>query len=319
MMPSSLAQIYAEHADMALKLEEMGFDAFHGSEHHFSYDSFCPSPLVGLAQVARRTKRIKLVTCALLLPLHDPLSVARDAATLDRISNGRVILGLGMGYRPNEFDGLGSEKRTRGARLVEMTQFLSRALTGEPCSYESKHYKYDNITLRPKPVQHKNFPLLMCGGTSAAAARRAGRAGLPYWVVNTNYERAEECVLAYREEGRKAGHPPEVLKAAVFKDFCLAATREEALKVREFVMSAFYDEHILGFGYLVDEEGNHLYNPPRTHPLYKRFLGAICTDTPDEAIKEVARYQKLGIDAMYVSTGQKELFAKEVLPAFKKV
>jgi alkanesulfonate monooxygenase SsuD/methylene tetrahydromethanopterin reductase-like flavin-dependent oxidoreductase (luciferase family) len=125
-------------------------------------------------------------------------------------------------------------------------------------------------------------------------------------------------VQAYREAGREAGVPPERLRVAVFKDFCIAATREQALALREKVLRAFYDEHILGFGYLVDERGRHLYNPPRSHPLYAQFVESIFAGTPEMVVAEIERYERLGVEAMFVATGQKELFAREVLPAFRK-
>ncbi|MFQ5666514.1 MAG: LLM class flavin-dependent oxidoreductase [Candidatus Binatia bacterium] len=317
-MPHSLAVEYAELGEQASVLEQMGFDAFSASEHHFTYDGFCPSPLVALAALAQRTRRIKLVTGALLLPLHDPLRIAADAATLDRLSAGRLILGLGMGYRPLEFDGLASDKRTRGARLVEMMEVLRNALSQERFSFHGKYYRYDNVSVRPRPVQRPHPPLWVCGGTTVSAARRAGRAGLPYWLATSTYEHAEECVGAYREAGQAMGFPPEVLKVAVFKDFCLAATLDEARALRDKLLRGFYDEHILGFGYLVDENGRHLYNVPRSHPLYQRFVDSIFPGTPERVIGEIERYERLGVEAMYIATGQRELFAREVMPAFRR-
>ena len=315
--PRSLALDYARIVDDALQLEAMGFDAFSASEHHFTYDGFCPSPLVALAPLALGTQRIKLVTGALLLPLHDPLRVAEDAATLDAMSGGRLILGLGMGYRPIEFDGLGSDKRTRGARLVEMMQLLAVALGQERFSFDGQFYRYADAAITPRPVQRPHPPLWLCGGTTAKAARRAGRAGLPYWLANSTATHAAECIAAYRAAGAEAGVAPNALRVAVFKDFCLAARREAAIATRDVVLRDFYDEHILGFGYLVDEDGRHLYDPPRDHPLYRRFVESIFVGTPAEAVEEVRSYEALGVEAMYVSTMQKELFATEVMPAFR--
>ncbi len=316
-LPRSLANDYAQLVDHACMLEEMGFDAFSASEHHFTYDSFCPSPLVALAALALSTKRIKLVTAAMLLPLHDPLRVAEDSATLDRLSGGRLILGLGMGYRPLEFDGLDSDKRTRGARLVEMMQFLQRAFSEERCSFHGKYYQYEDVSVRPRPVQRPHPPLWLCGGATIQPARRAGRAGLPYWLANSSFDRAEECTRAYREAGREAGFALQNLRVAVFKDFCLAGTVDEARALREKMMRTFYDEHILGFGYLVDETGQHIYNPTRSHPLYQRFVESIFTGTPEMAIAEIRRYEALGVAAMFVATAQKRLFAEEIMPAFR--
>ncbi len=315
--PRSLAHDYAQLVDHACALEAMGFDAFSASEHHFTYDGFCPSPLVALAALALSTKRIKLVTAAMLLPLYDPLRVAEDVAMLDRLSAGRLILGLGMGYRPLEFDGFATDKRSRGARLVEVMQFLQRALGEERCSFTGKHHQYEDISVWPRPVQRPHPPLWLCGGATIQPARRAGRAGLPYWLANSAFDRAEECVRAYREAGREANIAPQDLRVAVFKDFCLAGTLAEARTLRDMMMRAFYDEHVLGFGYLVAENGQHIYNPSRSHPLYQRFVDSIFIGTPEMAVAEIRRYEALGVDAMFVATAQKQLFANEVMPAFR--
>lgn len=316
-MPRSLALDYDEIVEQAQRLEEMGFDAFSASEHHFTYDGFCPSPLVALSALALATRRIRLVTGALLLPLHDPLRVAEDAATLDAISGGRLILGLGMGYRPMEFDGLAQEKRTRGARLVEGLRVLEAALSQETFSFAGEHYRYENVSVHPRPVQRPHPPLWLCGGTTVRAARRAGAAGFPYWLANSTAEHAAECIRAYRAAGREAGVPAGRLRVAVFKDFCLGARREQAEAVRDVVLRDFYDEHILGFGYLVGEDGRHLYRPSREHPLYRRFVDGIFAGTPEQAVVEIGRYAALGVEAMYVATPQKDLFVAEVMPALR--
>jgi alkanesulfonate monooxygenase SsuD/methylene tetrahydromethanopterin reductase-like flavin-dependent oxidoreductase (luciferase family) len=315
--PRNLALDYARVAADAAALEELGFDAFSASEHHFTYDGFCPSPLVALA-AAQATSRIKLVTGALLLPLHDPIRVAEDVATLDALTGGRVILGLGMGYRPTEFDGMGADKRTRGARLIEMMQVIRGALASETFRFAGRHYQYEHVAVYPRPVQRPHPPLWLCGGTTARAARRAGAAGFPYWLANSTFAHAAACVAAYRQAGTDAGVAPAELKVAVFKDFCVAARREDALAQRDVLLRDFYDEHILGFGYLVDEDGKHVYDPPRDHPLYRRFVDSIFTGTPDEAIAEIRRYETIGVDAMYVATAQKDLFVKEVMPAVRR-
>jgi alkanesulfonate monooxygenase SsuD/methylene tetrahydromethanopterin reductase-like flavin-dependent oxidoreductase (luciferase family) len=98
----------------------------------------------------------------------------------------------------------------------------------------------------------------------------------------------------------------------------LAARKADALAQRDVLLRDFYDEHILGFGYLVDEDGRHVYDPPRDHPLYRHFVESIFTGTPDEAIDEIRRYEALGIDAMYVATAQKDLFVKHVMPAIRR-
>jgi len=316
-MPSSLASGYERFVADAVEAERLGFDGYGTGEHHFMYDGFMPFPLQAMAAVAAATTRLRLTTSAMLLPLYDPMQAAEHAATLDLVSQGRVTLGLGMGYRPMEFDGLSTDKRTRGARLVEAMEVIRLATAGERFSFHGKHYHYDDVALRPRPVQQP-IPMWFCGGTSMQGARRAGEAGLGYWLANSPYDQTEAIVKEYRRIGREAGWPEERLRVAAFKDVCIGNTVAEAEGLRKILMDGFYDEHILGYGYLVDEKGKHLYNPSHEHPLYQRFVRSLYCGTVEMVVEELKRYEALGMDMIFLPTQQRDLVAKEILPEFRR-
>lgn len=316
-MPSSLATGYQMFVEDAKLAEQQGFDAYGAPEHHFMYDGFIPLPLQALAAAASATSKIRLLTGAMLLPLYDPIEAAEYAATVDVISNGRVTLGFGMGYRPMEFDGLNTPKRTRGVRLVEEMQIVDLATGQDTFSYEGKHYQYDNVRLSPTPVQ-RPIPMWFCGGTSSAAARRSGTAGLRYWLANSSFDRIELMVKEYRAAGREAGWPEEQLAVAAFKDICIGSTVEEAQGLRKILIDTFYEEHILGYGYLVDDEGNHVYNPPHEHPMYQRFVDAIFCGTVEMVIEELKQYEALGVEAVFMASPQRELIRQQIFPEFKR-
>lgn len=313
-MPEAFANGFAAAAEMAAKAEQLGFDGVSAAEHHFMYDAFMPQPLQAMAAAAASTERVRLLTGAMLLPLYDPLEAAEQAITLDILSNGRVTMGLGMGYRPLEFNTFGTAKRTRGARLVEGMEVLGLATSQESFSYTGKHYQYENVSLLPRPVQQP-IDMYFCGGATVFGARRAGQAGLPYWIANAPTGHTEDMIKEYRRIGGEAGHAREQLKVAVFKDLCIADTMPEALELRDFMMNTFYEEHILGYGYLVDEDGTNLYNPPKDHPVYQRFYNSMVCVTPEMAIEEVKRYEQLGVFAIYM--GNRDLVAAKILPEFK--
>src|SRR4030067_295496 len=104
--PVSYPELYRNTLEQVKLAEEVNFDSAWIAEHHFLEDGFCPSPIVTASAMATVTKRIKIRTCTLLLPLYNPVQVAEDAAIVDNISNGRFILGIGMGYNKEEFDGV---------------------------------------------------------------------------------------------------------------------------------------------------------------------------------------------------------------------
>ncbi|MBQ61524.1 MAG: hypothetical protein CMQ19_05550 [Gammaproteobacteria bacterium] len=313
-MPTAIAAGYDAAAEGAITAEKLGFDGVSAAEHHFMYDAFMPQPLQSLAAMAAVTERVKLLTGAMLLPLYDPLEAAEQSITLDILSNGRVCMGLGMGYRPLEFNTFGTAKKTRGARLVEGMEVLRLGTSQETFSYEGKHYQYENVSLLPRPVQSP-IEMYFCGGATPFGARRAGKAGLPYWLANSPTDHSEEIIKEYRRIGLETGHAPEQLKVAVFKDLCIADTMPEALELRDFMMNTFYEEHILGYGYLVDADGKNLYNPPKDHPIYQRFYNSLACVTPEMAVEEVKRHEQMGIDAIYM--GNRDLVAKYILPEFK--
>jgi alkanesulfonate monooxygenase SsuD/methylene tetrahydromethanopterin reductase-like flavin-dependent oxidoreductase (luciferase family) len=315
-MPNALADGYEKFVEDAVEAERLGFDGYGSGEHHFMYDEFIPIPLQAMAAVAARTSKIRLTTGAMLLPLYDPMEAAEIAATLDVLSGGRVSMGLGMGYRPYEFDGFGTAKRTRGARLREAMEVIRLATSQESFSYEGKHYRYENETLIPRPVQQP-IDLWFCGGTSLQGAQRAGAAGLGYWLANSPFDHSENIVKEYRQAGREAGFSDSQLRVAAFKDVCIGNTMEEAEGLRKVLIDGFYDEHILGYGYLVDEKGRNLYNPPKDHPLYERFISSLYCGTIEMVVEELKRYEALGMEMIFLPSQQRELVAKEILPVFK--
>src|SRR5271156_2308898 len=121
--------LYDAQLRQIAKSEELGYDTAWLTEHHFLEDGYSPSLLPIAAAVGARTERIRIGTFVILLPLHNALRVAEDAATVDIISKGRLDLGLGQGYRIEEFEGFDIPRKERGARLQEGAEVIRRAWT----------------------------------------------------------------------------------------------------------------------------------------------------------------------------------------------
>lgn len=160
---------YRDAVPLAVAAEEAGFDAFWVSEHHGLPDGYLPSPLTLLAALAPATSRIALGTGVLLAPLHHPLRIAEDAAVVDQLSGGRLILGLGIGYAAHEYAAFGVDPATRGARLEALIGALRDAWAGRPV--HSRELGLDGARVTPPPA--RPIPIWL-GGYAPRAVRRAG-------------------------------------------------------------------------------------------------------------------------------------------------
>ena len=161
--------IYADVLDLCAAAERLGFDAVWLSEHHFVDDGYMPSLLPVAAAIAARTTRVQIGTGVLIAPLHDPLRLAEDAATVDLLSAGRLVLGLGAGYRDEEFAGFGQDKAALGVVMDETLTLLHTAWAGRPVRHRGAE-----VLLRPRP--HRNGgPPIWLGARSGPAIRRAAR------------------------------------------------------------------------------------------------------------------------------------------------
>ena len=134
-----------------------------------------PDPLVWLAWAAASTTRIKLGTAILILPQHNPVTVAKQAATIDRLSGGRLLLGVGIGWMREEFAALGASFDDRAARMDEYIAVMRELWRSEPATFHGEFVRFDRVYCSPRPAAGA-VPIIV-GGHSPAAARRAGRIG----------------------------------------------------------------------------------------------------------------------------------------------
>jgi hypothetical protein len=158
--------LYAAALDQVAWADDVGFDVVGLGEHHGSEDGYNPSPLILASAMAGRTHNIALRTSVLLAPLYDLPKLAEDAAITQTIANGRLLLGIGAGYRPSEFASFGRDLKDRWRVMGETCDFLRLAWRGEPFDWQGRRC---HITPAPEPGP----PPILLGGSSKAAARRA--------------------------------------------------------------------------------------------------------------------------------------------------
>jgi probable F420-dependent oxidoreductase len=217
---------FEDLSEAVLHAEAQGFDGCLFGEHHGSPANDRPQLLILLAALAARTKRIRLGTSILLSPLYDPVQVAESAAMVDQISRGRLILGLGLGYQRQDFQHFGIPFSHRVSRFEEGIEVIRRAWTEERLSFEGKRYRYQDISVHPRPYQQPHPPIWLAAW-SIAGAERAGRLGDAY-VTDPIQGLAATTAFAraYRDSAAAAGRASDVV---IMRELLCAPTRQEAI------------------------------------------------------------------------------------------
>ena len=192
-------------ADLAVLAEDVGFHSIWTSEHlmHVSYvhsrlgDRPYFHPLASLSFMAAKTSRIRLGTSVLILPFHHPFDVAKYVATLDQFSGGRVILGVGVGNVPEEFEAMNVPWQRRGSTTDEAIRVIKALWTEETANFEGRYWNFSGVRTSPKPVQQPHVPLWVGGGSDAAIERaaRLGDGWHPSAITPEDFATAREGAL----------------------------------------------------------------------------------------------------------------------------
>jgi alkanesulfonate monooxygenase SsuD/methylene tetrahydromethanopterin reductase-like flavin-dependent oxidoreductase (luciferase family) len=185
------ADLYAATIDMCAWAESHGGLAAILSQHHAAEDGYLPSPVPLASAIAARTTTLPITVAALLLALYEPVKLAEDLAVVDLISRGRVSYVIGIGYRDEEFDMFGVDRRGRGRLVEERIGLLQRLWSGEQIDVDGRPVRVTPLPFTP------GGPMLAYGGGTEVAARRAARLGLMF--LAESHDRSLEDV--YRDEG----------------------------------------------------------------------------------------------------------------------
>ena len=213
----TFAQEYRETLDLVRLAEALGFDSAWVSEHHGATDGYLPSLLPMLGAFAAATDRIRLGTGVVLTPLHDPIRLAEDAAVVDNLSDGRLILGLGLGWREEEFRMLRIPVSERVARTEDAIEVLRRAWAAQRFSFRGRVFDYDRVKVTPPPAQPGGPPIFL-GGYAEAALRRAGRLGDGYISDDTAPDTVRASLHTVDDAAMQAGRDPEAISIALLQN-----------------------------------------------------------------------------------------------------
>jgi alkanesulfonate monooxygenase SsuD/methylene tetrahydromethanopterin reductase-like flavin-dependent oxidoreductase (luciferase family) len=293
--------------------DRLGFATVTLSEHHGSPDGYLPSPLVFGAAIAARTKNLRLLIAALIAPLHDPVRLAEDLATLDVVSGGRVIPVVSGGYVASEFATFGKRLADRAEVMEGIVPFLERAWSGEP-------FEHRGVTVRvmPRPVQRPRPPIFM-GGASKAAARRAARHA-DHFIPTL-----PELFALFREERVKLDKPDPGPLPRTTGNFLYLAEDPDAAWER---IAPYAMHEMNAYGKWMADAGTAGPYQPISDPDALRATGQYPVMTPEELIAvakemgpmDVVMFHPLmgGMDPE-LSWESLHLFEAKVLPAIRSV
>jgi len=321
-------EIYERGLEQAQAAESLGFRNAWMAEHHFSTYGYLSRPLQLATYIAAKTTKLRVGTAVVVLPLHHPLVIAEEIATLDLLSGGRLDIGLGRGYQRYEFERLGLALDSGGQRWDESIDILLKSFEGKPFSYEGKLFPIPETSVYPQPMQRPHPPIWITAQSAysiEAAVKRGfnvltGGFGLPI-------ERLAEFGGIFNRVVAevKPPKPPRVgVQRAVYVTKDAADARDAAEQARWNMRVTLS----LRNNYERVEHGNAVPVPAKTEPTIDELIDRyLVIGTPDTVIRQIKRVKELvGITHFNCSfwfgdlsqarvLRSMELFAKDVMPA----
>ena len=317
--PAGDSHAYHDFINYVVESERLGFSSVFLVEHHFTGFGQVSASMNLLTYLAARTERIRLGTAVVVLPWHNPILVAEQAATLDLLSNGRLDFGVGKGYRSYEFSGFCIAPEEATERFEEAMEVIRKAWTTQGrFSYQGKRWRFDNVLVEPSPIQQPHPPFWL-GAGSADSIRRAAREG--YNLLLDQIAPTEliiDRVHTFRQECQRIGRPYDPMMVGVTRGLQIVHNEEErkrAIVTRRNVLKNIGDlargpgaEHYANIK--EDEESFVLDDAP--------LLG-----TPEEIIARLKRLEAGGVEnVLFAAPGASvaglRTFAEEIMPAFDR-
>lgn len=246
-IPIEGGHFYRDALEEVVRAEDLGFDSVWMEEHHSVTDHYWPSPLPVLAGFVTRTTRVRLGTDILVAPFYHPVRLAEDAAMLDVMSGGRFVLGIAIGYKPDEFALYGAALEKRGARFEEQLAVMKALWTQDRVAFHGTYYTVDG-RLEPRPVTRPHPPVWI-GGWGDITLRRAATLA-DNWVPGptadlTRLLAGKQQFLANR---RAAGRNEAVTEWPLTRDVIIADTDREARELAEkHIMISYRKEYAGGW------------------------------------------------------------------------
>jgi alkanesulfonate monooxygenase SsuD/methylene tetrahydromethanopterin reductase-like flavin-dependent oxidoreductase (luciferase family) len=331
----SAAEYFAQSLAIAEEAETLGYAHARSVEHYFErYGGYSPNPILFLAAVAARTKKIRLVTGAVVPAFNNPLKLAGEIAMLDAISGGRLDVGFARAFLPHEFRRFRISPDESVARFREGLEQVELLLTKENVSHHGEFHAFDNVTSLPRPTQKPRPKFFIASTRTADSFEFAGQQG--HGLMSIPIGPLKDLIPIYRNAWRKAGHPGDGEVMIAFHMFC----HEDARLAREIPRPQFEDYFVALF------ESAGEWTKGASSKDYKGYdesiarmknftldtqieAGGAWVGTPDEIKTIIRRLEgtigkfesaslQINFGTLDFAEAQKSmrLFAREVMPAF---
>jgi alkanesulfonate monooxygenase SsuD/methylene tetrahydromethanopterin reductase-like flavin-dependent oxidoreductase (luciferase family) len=221
-------RLYDEAVEQVRAAEAAGFGVSWFAEHHFSNYCVCPSPLMMVARMAGETKRIRLGSGVVVVPLYHPARLVSEIGMAAAMTHGRLVLGVGSGYQPYEFERFGEDLADAPAKLLEFMEMLDLAFGAETFRYEGRHFRMPETHIAPRPVGA--MPEVWVAGDNTDLHRMAARRGCVVMVTPRHFTPAMLDAARRRLEDayRAEGVAPSRLRLGVLRHVCVTESRAEA-------------------------------------------------------------------------------------------
>jgi probable F420-dependent oxidoreductase len=321
-IPIEGGHFYADALEEVTRAEALGFDSVWMEEHHSVEDHYWPSPLPVLAGFATRTSKMLLGTDILVAPFYHPVRLAEDCALLDVISGGRFVLGIAIGYKPDEFALYGVELEKRGARFEEQLAIMRTLWRDGSVSHAGRYYKVEG-RLEPRPVAATGVPLWIGGWGDLTLKRAATLAD--NWIPGPTADLARlvAAKAQFLENRKAAGRTEPVAEWPLTRDLIIADTDARARELaEEHIMVAYRKEYAGGWRH-------PFIDASIATDLDKLMKDRFLIGGPDQVLAQIKRFVEAygmthlicrtffpGMPHAHI-TRELELIAKEVMPAFK--
>jgi alkanesulfonate monooxygenase SsuD/methylene tetrahydromethanopterin reductase-like flavin-dependent oxidoreductase (luciferase family) len=310
-------QGFRDYLDFNSEAEALGFHSSFLVEHHFTGWNQVSSTLMLLMALAMRTKTLRLGSAVMVLPWHNPVLLAEQAATLDLISGGRFDFGIGKGYRHSEFNGFQIPPEEAEARFEEAVEVIARAFTArERFSHRGRFWHFEDIVVEPPPAQKPHPPFWVAAASEQSIRRAAGRGFNLILDQYASTEMLAQRIAIYQAERRAHGLGCDPMQIAVARQLYVA--KDAADKQAALARQAAYTMRTVDVSRAPDRKGGShvLAYADKTGGTEENALFG----TPDEIGTMLETLQRSGVGyvLLTVSGGVHQLrrFAREIMPAF---